>query len=468
MRLEDAGEGVMVPSQTGDDALRAVPVDEYETVFSFPTVGQNSEMCLTRCRGFWLTFYVDAARCDSGQGPRGNKTKYARSMRAFKARGSKHDPPKVFVSTPPAGLFSHRDIVWQRDVQWPYDKSAKSWLHAVIPAERLLDFRRGVQCDAATEFFVAGRWKKGKGAGNAGSLYPNTTIWHCFCGPEDNSLDPKEKFAKLASGKAPRVSRKVGCKCKFHSSAFSEKFKFMPFEGDTPLDSKFVRIRWPLKNGVPVWHDKHEVVPSWPASTETKRALCAFIQQHTSVSDAFILRHWREHITEYVMRAENITREVLNARLAGGTLTFPRQYYISVHDVKRVRQHVNSGKWKRDESEMVSLLEFIIEDEGISVTRFRNMEVAPACVRGRFVDDAFDGQSRNARFECVWCDYKTQVSEELQEHMESCVHGFKDGEYADVEYISKYVRSCASGKPLARYEAEETNANSAWWSSTHF
>ena len=195
MRPEDAGEGVMVPSQTGDDALRAVPVDEYETVFSFPTVGQNSEMCLTRCRGFWLTFYVDAARCDSGQGPRGNKTKYARSMRAFKARGSKHDPPKVFVSTPPAGLFSHRDIVWQRDVQWPYDKSAKSWLHAVIPAERLLDFRRGVQCDAATEFFVAGRWKKGKGAGNAGSLYPNTTIWHCFCGPEDNSLDPKEKFA---------------------------------------------------------------------------------------------------------------------------------------------------------------------------------------------------------------------------------------------------------------------------------
>ena len=79
MRLEDAGEGVMVPSQTGDDALRAVPVDEYETVFSFPTVGQNSEMCLTRCRGFWLTFYVDAARCDSGQGPRGNKTKYCRS-----------------------------------------------------------------------------------------------------------------------------------------------------------------------------------------------------------------------------------------------------------------------------------------------------------------------------------------------------------------------------------------------------
>ena len=50
--------------------------------------------------------------------------------------------------------------------------------------------------------------------------------------------------------------------------------------------------------------------------------------------------------------------------------------------------------------------------------------------------------------------------------MESCVRGFEDGEYADVGYISKYVRSCASGKPLARYEAEETNANSAWWSST--
>ena len=97
MRPEDAGEWGMVPSQTGDDALSTVPVDEYETVFSFPTVGKNSEMCLTRCRRFWLTFYVDAARSDSGQGPRGNKTKYARSMRACKARGSKHDPPKVFV-----------------------------------------------------------------------------------------------------------------------------------------------------------------------------------------------------------------------------------------------------------------------------------------------------------------------------------------------------------------------------------
>ena len=160
----------MVPSQTGDDALSTVPVDEYETVFSFPTVGKNSEMCLTRCRGFWLTFYVDAARCDSGQGPRGNKTKYARSMRAFKARGSRDDPPKVFVSTPPAGLFSHRDIVWQRDVQWPYDKSAKSGLHAVIPAERLLDFRRGVQCATATEFRVFSSYKKGKGTSSAGAM----------------------------------------------------------------------------------------------------------------------------------------------------------------------------------------------------------------------------------------------------------------------------------------------------------
>ena len=85
MRPEDAGEWVMVPSQVVDDALGTVPVDEYETVFSFPTVGKNSEMCLKRCRGFWLTFYVDAARSDSGQGPRGNKTKYPRSMRAFKA-----------------------------------------------------------------------------------------------------------------------------------------------------------------------------------------------------------------------------------------------------------------------------------------------------------------------------------------------------------------------------------------------
>lgn len=42
------GGGVMVPSQTGDDALTTVPVNEYETVFSFPTVGENSEMCRTR------------------------------------------------------------------------------------------------------------------------------------------------------------------------------------------------------------------------------------------------------------------------------------------------------------------------------------------------------------------------------------------------------------------------------------
>ena len=69
----------------------------------------------------------------------------------------------------------------------------------MIPAERLLDFRRGVQCDAATEFYVYSSYKKGKGTSTAGALYPNKTIWHCFCGPEDNSLDPKEKFAKLAS-----------------------------------------------------------------------------------------------------------------------------------------------------------------------------------------------------------------------------------------------------------------------------
>ncbi len=117
-RCRGRGDGAL---QAGDDALGIVPVDEYETVFSFPTVGKDSEMCVTRCHGFWLTFYVDAARSDSGQGPRGNKTKYARSLRAFKARASKHDPPKVFVSTPPAGLFSHRDIVWQGDVQWPYE-----------------------------------------------------------------------------------------------------------------------------------------------------------------------------------------------------------------------------------------------------------------------------------------------------------------------------------------------------------
>ena len=42
------------------------------------------------------------------------------------------------------------------------DKSAKSGLHAVITTERLLDFRRSVQCDAATEFYVYSSYKKGK------------------------------------------------------------------------------------------------------------------------------------------------------------------------------------------------------------------------------------------------------------------------------------------------------------------
>jgi len=169
MRPEDAGEGVTVLSRVGDDALGIVPVDEYETVFSFPTVGKDSVLCVTRSHGFWLTFYVDNARSDSGQGPRANKTKYARSMRAFKVRASKRDPPKFFVSTPPAGSFSHRDIVWQRDVQWPRGKSASKsdWLHAVIPAERLLDFRRGVQRDAATEFSVSSSYKKGRGTSSA-------------------------------------------------------------------------------------------------------------------------------------------------------------------------------------------------------------------------------------------------------------------------------------------------------------
>ena len=188
MQPEDAGEGVTVPSQVGDDTLGIVPVKEYERVFSFPTVGKDSELCVTRCHGFWLTFYVDDARSDSGQGPRGNKTKYARSMRAFKVRASTRDPPKFFVSTPPAGLFSHRDIAWQCDVQWPRGKSASTWLHALIPAERLLDFRRGVQCDAATEFRVHSSYKKGKGTSSVGSLYTNTTIWHCFCGPEDHTV----------------------------------------------------------------------------------------------------------------------------------------------------------------------------------------------------------------------------------------------------------------------------------------
>ena len=100
-----------------------------------------------------------------------------------------------------------------------------------------------MQCATVTEFRVFSSYKKGKGTSSAGSLYPNTTIWYCFCGPEDKSVDAKEKFAKLCSGKAMHASRKVGCLCRFHSSGFSEKFKFMPYEGGAPLDSSFVRIQ---------------------------------------------------------------------------------------------------------------------------------------------------------------------------------------------------------------------------------
>ena len=78
-RCRGRGDGAL---RVVDDALGTVPVGEYETVFSFPTVGKNSEMCLTRCRGFWLTFYVDAAVTVAKT--REEET-VARSMRAFEA-----------------------------------------------------------------------------------------------------------------------------------------------------------------------------------------------------------------------------------------------------------------------------------------------------------------------------------------------------------------------------------------------
>ena len=53
MRPEDAGEGLMVPSQACDDALGFVPVDEYNTVFSFPTV-EKEKICVTKRRRYAL------------------------------------------------------------------------------------------------------------------------------------------------------------------------------------------------------------------------------------------------------------------------------------------------------------------------------------------------------------------------------------------------------------------------------
>ena len=449
--MDVARKGAM---DVSEEEFGIVPVDEYTAIFPFPTKTANDASANTSHEGFWVTWYVDAARADSGKGSGANKLTYGRRLSPWSVK----ERVKAFVSTPPTGFFSQRDVFWQT-IKWPYDKDHAKWLHALIPATRLEDFRRGIQLDANTEFSVWDRMKKGTGGGR---LYVDAVTWHCCCGPEDKRVRAEEKFARMLNGTGVRVSRKVGCPCGFQTSGFTESFKFMTYDGETALDTSLIRIRWPLNDkGMPVWHDKHDVVPSWPASTETKRALMEMVQVHNSLTDAQILRRWRERIINHVSCAYGINTEELYSHLAGGTMKFPREYYISVHDVKRVRQRSKHAVWKKDKSEVISLLDWIIADEGISVVRFRNMEIAPARVNGRLVhDDAFDEQ--HAQLVCAWCDFTTDTAGCLEAHMEACLVGFKSDELARQKYVERYVRSCESGNPSATYEAEG-DTNSAWW-----
>ncbi|OUS41737.1 hypothetical protein BE221DRAFT_164682 [Ostreococcus tauri] len=183
-----------------EEEFGIVPVDEYTAIFPFPTKTANDASPDTSHEGFWVTWYVEAARADSGKGSGANKLTYGRRLSPWSVK----ERVKVFVSTPPTGFFSQRDVFWQT-IKWPYDKDHAKWLHALIPATRLEDFRRGIQLDANTEFSVWNRVKKGRGGGR---LYVDAVTWHCCCGPEDKRVRAEEKFARMLNGTGVRVSRK--------------------------------------------------------------------------------------------------------------------------------------------------------------------------------------------------------------------------------------------------------------------
>lgn len=442
-----------------DDELSVVPLEDYERVFAFPTSSVVSTHASCDSDGFWVTYRVETSPKEES---------LASLATGVRRRKKVVELRKVFVSTPPTGsLFSQRDIVWQAE-NWPYDKKSggHKWISAVIPENRLEDFRRGIQCDASTEFVRSHSNLKGRGAG---SMYVDKVFWHCICGPESNTVDADQKLAELMEGVRRRVSRKVGCTCRFETDVFTSAFKFLRYTTNAEVDVKLVRVRWPLADsGAPIWHKNHDVVPSWPASPEARKKLAELIRLHPSLRDAQILRLWRNEITENIMRASDMSRHVLNAHMARGKMKFPRDFYISVHDVKRLRQRSTCKVWKRHESEMASVFEWIMEDDGVAVIRFRNMEIAPARIQGRLVteDDPFGGSPNRVKvtekeefFECLWCQYKSNDTDILEKHILSCVH--RDIRDEDgPKKVAEYIKSCVAGVPKVSCWDEK---KSSWW-----
>ena len=441
-----------------DDELAVVPLRDYERVFPFPTSSVVSTSVSCDGDGFWATYRVETRPEDDS---------LAGLAKAFHRRKKIVELPKVFVSTPPPGLFSQRDVVWQT-VHWPYEakRTGKRWLSAVIPADRLVDFRRGIQCDANTEFFRYAVRKNGYGSGG---MYVHKVIWHCTCGPESKTVDVDQKFAELTEGMRRRVSRKVGCTCMFETDVFAKSFKWAECKANTLVDVELVRLKWPLTDdGDPIWHQNHDVVPSWPASSEAKRKLAEMIRVHPTLRDAQILRMWREEITQNMMRVSAMERHVLHTHMSRGQMKFPRDFYISVHDVKRLRQRASCKEWKKDESEMGSIFKMIMQDEGVTVIRFSGMEVAPARVHGRVVpeDDPFGGSPERVKvkeeensFECMWCQYRSKDTSILKNHILTCLHrDFREDEASTK--VDKYIESCVTGVPRVSGWDEE---KSSWW-----
>ena len=439
----------MAVTMEDDDELGIVPLHDYEQAFAFPTSDVVSPSVSCDGDGFWATYRV------------ARDVPLATLAATVVRRRKIVEPPKVFISTPAPGLFSQRDVVWQT-INWPYEKkeSGHRWLSAVIPENRLNDFRRGLQCDANTEFCT--RSSKARGCGT-GSMYVRKVCWHCMCGPESKTVDADQKFAELMEGVRQRVSRKVGCTCRFETDVFANSFEWMECKTNKSIDLKLVRVKWPLnEDGAPIWHQNHDVVPSWPASSEAKRKLSDMIRVHPNLRDAQILRKWRDDIFANMMRTSGMARHTLYAHMSRGQMKFPRDFYISVHDVKRLRQRSTCELWKKDRSEMGSLLEWIIQDEGVTVIRFRNMEVAPARLHGRLVteDDPFgEVKVKEQKSECMWCQFRSNETRILKEHMLSCLHRDIRDEDA-LTKVDEYINSSVEGVTT---DGEWSEEKSSWW-----
>ncbi|CEG01612.1 unnamed product [Ostreococcus tauri] len=214
--------------------------------------------------------------------------------------------------------------------------------------------------------------------------------------------------------------------------------------------------------------DACKMAYSYPEILLTKRKLAEMIRVHPTLRDAQILRMWREEITQNMMRVGAMERHVLHTHMSRGQMKFPRDFYISVHDVKRLRQRASCKEWKKDESEMGSIFKMIMQDEGVTVIRFSGMEVAPARVHGRVVpeDDPFGGSPERVKvkeeensFECMWCQYRSKDTSILKNHILTCLHrDFREDEASTK--VDRYIESCVTGVPRVSGWDEE---KSSWW-----